>query len=79
MAPDRRIFMDCKKGRECSLFKNDKGNAFYQPAFYFIVHTCHDNINNPVNKAVIVLCKKIPVICPFTDFSETISIAFIQN
>lgn len=52
MAPDRRIFMDCKKGRECSLLKNDKGNAFYQPAFHFTVHTCHDNINNPVNKAV---------------------------
>lgn len=52
MAPDRGIFMDCKKGPECSLLKNDKGNAFYQPPFHLTVHTCHDNTNNSVNKAV---------------------------
>jgi len=79
MATDRRILMDCKKGPECSLFNNDKGHAFYQPPFHFTVHTCHDNINNSVNKAVnSVVQKKIGYLFVHS-FFETVSIAFIQN
>ena len=69
MAPNRRIFMDCKKRSVGSLFKNDKGHAFYQPSFYFTLYTCHDNLNHPVDKTIKRYSKiKITVICALTAF-----------
>jgi hypothetical protein len=62
--------MDCKKGPECSLFKNDKVNAFYQPPFHFTVYTCHDNINNSINNAVNRAVQKNTVICSLLIFLE---------
>ena len=69
MAPNRRIFMDCKKRSVGSLFENDKGHAFYQPSFHFTLYTCHDNLNHPVDKTIKRYSKiKITVICLLTAF-----------
>ncbi len=44
--------MDCQKRSVGSLFKNDKGHAFYQSPFNFIVYTGHDNLTHPVDKPI---------------------------